>query len=113
MNPGDDTKPSGQPKVWKKGLRGEKLSHTEVPTPRESPQPEVGGNGVALPIETIPHRERVLETTCEILASVHTLCLQTMHEIAGMWELDQTLAQTLFAEALRLHLIIGEDFTKS
>ena len=36
-----------------------------------------------------------------------------MHEMAGMWELDQTLARTLLAEALRLHLIIGEDFTKS
>ena len=36
---------------------GVKLSPTEVPTPRESPQPEVGGSGVALPIETIPHRE--------------------------------------------------------
>ena len=30
-----------------------------------------------------------------------------------MWELDQTLAQTLLVEASRLHLIIGEDFTKS
>ena len=30
-----------------------------------------------------------------------------------MHELDRTLARTLLAEALRLHLIIGEDFTKS
>ena len=36
-----------------------------------------------------------------------------MHKMGGMWELDQTLAQTLLAEASRLHLIIGEDFTKS
>ena len=71
---------------------GVKLSHTEVPTPRESLQPEAGGSGVALPIETIPHREQVLETMREILASVHALRLQTMHEMAGMWELDQTLA---------------------
>ena len=49
----------------------------------------------------------------EILACVHALHLQTMHEMGGVWELDQTLAQTLLAEALRLHLIIGEDFTKS
>ena len=90
-----------------------KLSHTEVPTPRESPQPEVGGSGVALPIETIPHKERVLETTHEILGNVHTLRLQTMHEMAGVRELDRTLAQTLLAEASRLHLVIGEDFTKS
>ena len=31
----------------------------------------------------------------------------------GMWELDQTLAQTLLAKSARVQLIIGEDFTKS
>ena len=36
-----------------------------------------------------------------------------MHEVTGMRELDRTLAQTLLVEASRLHLIIGEDFTKS
>ena len=71
---------------------GTKLSHTKVPTPRESPPPEVGGSGAALPIETVPHRERVLETMREILANVHALRLQTMHEMASMRELDQTLA---------------------
>ena len=90
-----------------------KLSHTEVLTPRESPQPEAGSSGVVLPIETIPPREQVLKTMHEILAHVHALRLQTMYEMGGMWELDQTLAQTLLAEALGLHLIIGEDFTKS
>ena len=36
-----------------------------------------------------------------------------MHEMGSMQELDRTLAQTLLAESVRLHLIIGEDFTKS
>ena len=36
-----------------------------------------------------------------------------MHKIGSVWELDRTLAQTLLAESVRLHLIIGEDFTKS
>ena len=36
---------------------GVKLSPTEAPNPRESPQPEAGGSGAALPIKTIPHRE--------------------------------------------------------
>ena len=36
-----------------------------------------------------------------------------MHEMSGVQQLDQTLARTLLAEASRLHLIIGEDFTKS
>ena len=94
-------------------FKGAKLSPTEVSTPRESPQPEVGGSGAALPIETVPHMERVLETMHEILAHVHALRLQTMHEMGGVQELDRTLARTLLAEASRLHLIIGEDFTKS
>ena len=36
-----------------------------------------------------------------------------MHEMGSVRELDQTLARTLLAESARLHLIIGEDFTKS
>ena len=92
---------------------GAKVSPTETPTPGESPQPEAGGNGAALPLKTTPHREGVLEATHEILACVHALHLQTMHEMGSMQELDQTLAQTLLAESVRLHLIIGEDFTKS
>ena len=54
-----------------------------------------------------------METTREILACVHALHLQTMHEMGGMRELDQTLAQTLITESARLQLIVGEDFTKS
>ena len=99
------------------GLKGRsegvKVSPTEAPTPRESPQLEVGGSGKALPIKTAPNRERVLETTREILACVHALHLQTVHEMGSMWELDQTLARTLLVESVRVQLIIGEDFTKS
>ena len=89
------------------------MSPTKAPTPRESLQPEAGGSGVALPPKTAPHRERVLEAMREILAHVHALCLQTMHDMDSMQELDQTLAQTLLAESARAQLILGEDFTKS
>ena len=98
---------------WEGRSEGAKVSQTEAPTPWESPQLEVGGSGKALPIKTAPHRERVLETTREILACIHTLHLQTMHEMGSMWELDQTLAQTLMAKSARLQLIKGEDFTKT
>ena len=67
---------------------GVKVSPTEAPTPGESPQLELGGTCKALPIKTAPHSERVLETTCEILACVHALCLQTMHEMGSVRELD-------------------------
>ena len=36
-----------------------------------------------------------------------------MHEMGSVRELDQTLAQTLLAESVRIQLIIGEDLTKS
>ena len=64
------------------------MSPTEAPTPGESPQPEVGGSDAALPIKTASHREQVLESTREILARVHALHLQTMHEMGSVRELD-------------------------
>ena len=90
-----------------------KASPTGVPTPAESPQPIVGSSGAALPTKTSHQGERVLETAQEILAHIHAICLQTMHEMGSVRELDQTLARTLMAEFVRLQLIIGEDLTKS
>ena len=89
------------------------MSQTEAPIPGESPQLEMGGSGKALLTKTAPDRERVLETTREILAHIHALHLQNMHEMGSIQEVDQTLAQTLMAEFARLQLIVGEDFTKS
>ena len=54
-----------------------------------------------------------METTQEILACIHTLCIQAVHEMGSIHELDRTLAQTLLAESVRVQLIIGEDLTKS
>ena len=86
---------------------------TGAPAPVESPQPVAGSSGAALPIKTIHRGEQVLETARKILAHVHTICLQAMHEMGSIQELDQTLAHTLMAEFTRLQLIIGEDLTKS
>ena len=77
----------GSPRSGRK-VQGSKGVSNKAPTPGESPQPEVGGSGAALPIKTAPHRERVLEATHEILACVHALCLQTMHKMGSVWELD-------------------------
>ena len=92
---------------------GAKVSQTEAPTPGESPQLEAGGSGKAPLTKMVPNRERVLETTREIVACIHALHLQTMHEMGSIQEVDQTLARTLMAEFVRLQLIVGEDFTKS
>ena len=79
----DESRQQREAKWVAQGLEGRsegvKVSPTKAPTPGESPEPEVGGSGAALPIKTAPHRERVLEAMHEILACVHTLHLETMH----------------------------------
>ena len=107
--------PQGLRQGQKREGRSEKaeVSPTEAPAPAESPQPVVGSNGAALPIKTAHHGERVLETARKILARVHAIRLQAMHEMGSVRELDRTLAHTLMAEFTRLQLIIGEDLNKS
>ena len=60
------------------------MSQTEAPTSEEPPELEVGGSGKALPTKMAPNREQVLETTHEILACIHALHLQTMHEMGSV-----------------------------
>ena len=60
----------------------------EAPAPGKSPQVEAGGSGEALPRRIALPRQHVLETTHKILVHVHTLHIQTMHEMGSMWEFD-------------------------
>ena len=89
------------------GSKGAEASPTEASAPGMSLQVEAEGSGEALP------RQWVIDTTQEILARIHALCLQTMYEMGSVRELDQTLARMLMAEFARLQLIIGQDLTKS
>ena len=95
------------------GSVGAKVSPTEAPAPREFPQIVAGSNRAALPTETTNQGEEASETACKILECIHAICLQTMHEMGSVRELDQTIARTLMAEFVRLQLIIGKDLTKS
>ena len=92
---------------------GAEMSPKEAPAPRKAPQVVVGGSRAALPTETNHQGERALETAHKILEHIHAIRLQTMHEMGGMRELEQTLVHTLMAEFVRLQLILGEDLTKS
>ena len=74
---------------------------------------EAEGSGEALPGGSVLPRQRVIETMQGILACIHALRLQTMHEMGSVWELDQTLAHTLMAEFVRLQQIVGQDLIKS
>ena len=88
-------------------------SPKEAPAPRKAPQVVVGGSKAAFSTETTHQGERALETTLNILEHIHAICLQTIHDMGGMRELEQTLVHTLMAEFARLQLILGEDLTTS
>ena len=89
------------------------MSQPELPTHGEPPGIPIGGSGESLPMKMVPNRERVLETTREILGCIHDLHLQMMHKMGSVQEVDRTLARTLVAKFVRLQLIVGEDFTRS
>ena len=88
-------------------------SPKEAPAPRKAPQVVAGDSRAAIPTETTHQGERALETALDILKHIHAIRLQTMHDMGGMRELEQTLVRTLMAEFARLQLILGEDLTKS
>ena len=89
------------------------VSPKEAPAPGNAPQVAAGGSRAASPSETTQQGERALETTLDILKHIHAIHLQTMHDMGGVRELEQTLVRTLMAEFARLQLILGEDLTKS
>ena len=92
---------------------GAEASPKEVPAPEKAPQVVVGGSKAASPTETTHQGERDLETALGIVECIHTLCLQILHEMGGMRELEQAAIRTLMAEFARLQSILCEDLTKS
>ena len=92
---------------------GAEVSPEQAPAPRKAPQVVAGGSKAAFPTETTHQGEGALETVLDILKHIHALCLQTIHDMGGVRELEQTVVCTLMAEFVRLQLILGEDLTKS
>ena len=76
---------------------GAEVSPEQAPAPRKAPQVVAGGSKAAFPTETTHQGERALETTLDILKHIHAICLQTMHDMGGVRELEQTLVHTLMA----------------
>ena len=92
---------------------GAEASPKEAPAPGKAPQVVAGGSKATSPTETTHQGERALETVLGILERIHTLCLQILHDMGGMRELEQAAVRTLMAEFTRLQSILGEDLTKS
>ena len=92
---------------------GAEVSPEQALAPGKAPQVVAGGSKAAFPTETTHQGERALETALDILKHIHAIRLQTIHDMGGMRELEQTAVHTLMAEFARLQLILGEDLTKS
>ena len=92
---------------------GAEASPKEVPDPEKAPQVEAGGSKVASPTETTRQGERDLETALGIVKRIPALCLQILHKMGGVRELEQVAVRTLMAEFARLQSILCEDLTKS
>ena len=92
---------------------GAEASPREAPAPEKAPQVVAGGSKAVFPTETTRQGERDLETTLGIVKRIHALCLQILHEMGGMRELEQVTVCTLMAEFARLQSILCEDLTKS
>ena len=88
-------------------------SPKEAPAPGKAPQVVASGSEATSKTETTHQGERALETSLGILEHIHALCLQILHDMGGMRELEQAAVRTLMAEFARLQLILGENLTKS
>ena len=92
---------------------GVEMSPKEAPAPEKAPQVVAGGSKAVSPPEITPQRERDLETVLGIVNCLHALCLQILHEVGGMRELEQAAIHTLMSEFARLQSILCEELTKS
>ena len=92
---------------------GVELSLKEMLVPEEAPQAAAGSSQASSPMETMGQGGRDLETALGIVERIHALRLQILHEMGGMWEVEQVAIRTLMAEFARLQSIICEDLIKS
>ena len=92
---------------------GTKVSPKEMPVLEEAPQAVASGSKAASPTETTHQGERDLETTLGVVERIHALCLQIIHEMGSVREVEQAAVHTFMAEFARLQSILCEDLTKS
>ena len=92
---------------------GAEVSPKEMPVPEKASQAVAGGSKAASSTETAHQGESDLETALGIVDRIHALCLQILHEMGGVREVEQAVVRTLMAEFARLQSILCEDLTKS
>ena len=103
----------------KTGQDQERESAGAGESPRESPASEVaslataGSSQAASPMETTHQEEQDLEVTLSAVRCIHAICLQTIHDMGCMREVEQVAVHTLMVEFARIQAILGEDLTQS
>ena len=73
---------------------GVEVSPEQAPAPGKAPQVVAGGSKAASLTETTHQGERALQTALGILEHIHALRLQTLHDMGGVRELEQTVVRT-------------------
>ena len=88
-------------------------------SPRQTPAPEgvspaiAGSSQAASPTETARQEEWDLEIAQGAVRHLHAMCLQTMHDMGCVREVEQAVVSTLMVEFARPQAILGEDLTQS
>ena len=88
-------------------------------SPRETPAPEgaslatAGSSQAVSPAATACQEEQDLEVTLCAVRCIHTIRLQTIHDMGCMREVEQVAVSTIMAEFARLQAILGKDLIQS
>ena len=92
---------------------GAEESPQQTSTPQGASPAIVGSSQAASPKETTSEEERDLVIVRDIVRRLHAVCLQAMHDMGCVREVEQVAVRTLMAEFARLQAILGEDLTRS
>ena len=92
---------------------GAKASPKDAPVMAKAFQAVASDSRAVSPTETTCQGERDSEIALGIVERIHALCLQIIHEMGGMREVEQAAVRTLMAEFARLQTIMCKDLAKS
>ena len=106
-----EAKRTGQDQEWESA--GAEESPRETPAPEGVSLATVSSSQAASPTETTHQEEQDLEVALGALRCIHAICLQTIHDMGCMREIEQVAVHTLMVEFARLQAILREDLTKS
>ena len=106
-----EAKKTGQDQQWESA--GAEESPRETPAPKGASLAIAGSSQAASSMETACQEEQDLEVARSAVRRIHAICLQTMHDMGCVREVEQAAVSTIMAEFARLQAILGKDLTQS